>query len=77
MLIAAGALRRLVGPLKAGALLLVIVGGEVFQVYSQRAYSDIMLACGCLMAFDGWLRWHAQKSSAYAAIACFGMALAL
>jgi len=77
LLIAAGALRRLLSPLYAGALLLVLVDGEVFRTYTQRAHADIMVACGCLMAFDGWLRWRVHRRSAYAAIGCAGMALAL
>jgi hypothetical protein len=75
--IAASALLRAVKPIYACLLLVLLVDCEVFRVLSQRAYSDLMVATGCLMAFDAWLRWRRSKLPAHAALGCIGMTLAL
>lgn len=75
--IAAGAVLRALKPLYVCLLLVLLVDSEVFRVLSQRAYSDLMVATGCLLAFDAWSRWRKSKLEAHAAMASAGMALAL
>lgn len=76
LLIAAGALRRYLAPLPALLVLIVLCGCGDLRKITGSAYADGMLACGLLLALDGWLRWQGSPRAPLVRLGALGLALA-
>jgi hypothetical protein len=76
LLIAAAALRRQLPPLPAFLVLLLLWTCADLQMVALTAYADGMLACGLLLALDGWLRWRAGDGAAHRRLGALGVAIA-
>lgn len=77
LLVAAAALRRRVGPALAAALLLLLALNRGMTHASWPADADGLVACGFLVAVDGWLRFAESGRAPCFALAAFGLATAL
>lgn len=76
LLALAAALRRRLPALPAGLLLLLCVGAADFGGLARSAYADGMLACGLVLAVDGWLRHAAGEGAAARRLGALGLLLA-
>jgi len=77
LLVAAAALRRHVGPALAGALLVLLTLNRGMTHASWPADADGLVACGFLVAVDGWLRFAESGRAPFFALSSFGLATAL
>jgi hypothetical protein len=77
ILVAAGALRRLLRPALAAALLLLVVLNQGLEVATWSALSCGIVAFGMLVAADGWLRFDASGRARDFALLAAGLAAAL
>jgi hypothetical protein len=77
LLIAAGALRRIVRPSIAALLLLILVAPEEAHNQARVAQGDLMVGLGALVALDGWLRWQRERRAAAFRLMAVGLALML
>jgi 4-amino-4-deoxy-L-arabinose transferase-like glycosyltransferase len=68
-LVLAAALRRVVRPGVAAALLVLVHAHAVTQAQTQTATADLMLACGIVTALDAWLRGLQGQTSRYERLA--------
>ena len=76
-LVAAGALRRLVRPLFAAALLLLLTVNQSMQLTSWMANADGIVAFGLLVATDAWLRFSATGERRWWALVSLGLGAGL
>ncbi len=60
-LVLAGALRRVVRPAAAAAILLAVFAIPEIAFQSRTAHADLMVGFGALLAFDAWLRHRAAS----------------
>lgn len=77
VLVLAGALRRVVRPLVAGLLLLLLANMQPFLFATAVGYSDVMVALGALMILDAALRWEADGERCWLWLGGLGLALAV
>jgi len=76
VLVVSAALRRVVRPVLAAALLLCLVAPAEARLQCGLAHGDLAVGLGGLAALDAWLRWRASGSSAWLALAAVGAGLA-
>lgn len=77
VLVAAAALRRVVRPGLAAALLLVLVAPAEALFQTRLAHGDLLVGLGALVVLDAWLRWRATATPAAFRLLALGLALML
>lgn len=77
LLIVAGALRRVVRPLVAAALIPILLAPPLADDWSHQAMADLMVAVGAVTIFDAWHRWHEEEDPAWFRLGAVALALML
>lgn len=70
----AAALRRVLRPAAAGALLLCVLSTDPVALYSRDATADLMVALGLVAALDALLRWRATGAAQWLRLAALSLA---
>ncbi|MEM7309719.1 MAG: hypothetical protein AAF682_23795 [Planctomycetota bacterium] len=71
----AAALRQVVRPAAAVALLFLVMQATETARQGRTAHSDMAIALGTVVLFDAWMRWRAEGEQGWWRLACVGAAL--
>lgn len=77
LLVAASALLRVVRPLMAALLLLILLAPAKADEWTGRAMADLMVSVALVTAFDALHRWHRLSNGAWFGLGAVAVAFAL